>query len=58
MKAMGSLGGRLLNLIVPKTRASACLCWYNRCTLPDGTESTRECCKMGGHLYCEPCGGG
>jgi hypothetical protein len=55
---MGSLGGRLLNLIVPKTRASACLCWYNRCTLPDGTESTRECCKMGGHLYCEPCGGG
>jgi hypothetical protein len=48
---------RLLSLIVPKMRASACLCWYTNCTLPDGTKTVRECCKIGGRLYCEPCGG-
>jgi hypothetical protein len=56
VKRMGMLGDRVLGLIVPKTQAAACGCWIaGYCTLPDGTQVPRECCKIGGHLYCEHC---
>jgi len=51
VKALRTFGDRLLGRVVPKTQASACLCWYTNC--PGG--GVRECCKIGGHLYCEPC---
>jgi hypothetical protein len=50
-KSLGLLGDRLLGLIVPKTGASACRCWYTTC--PNGTP--RECCKVGGQGWCDPC---
>jgi hypothetical protein len=51
VKALGALDDRLLSLIVSKTRASACYCWYLSC----GNGSYRECCKIGGTLWCETC---
>jgi len=56
VRAFGMLSDRLLSLVVPKTEASACWCWTRNCRLPDGTPGTQECCKTGGHLWCEDCG--
>ncbi|WP_157240519.1 hypothetical protein [Catenuloplanes japonicus] len=50
-KILTGLGDRALGLIVPKARASACLCWWLEC--PNG--NPKECCKHGGHLYCDEC---
>ena len=46
---------RLLSLVVPKAEASACICWFRECTYPDGSTGQEECCKHGGHLYCDGC---
>ena len=55
--ALLSLGDRFLGLVVPRTTASACWCFTRNCVMTDGTPSIQECCKTGGRLYCEPCGG-
>jgi hypothetical protein len=52
VKMLGALGDRLLSLVVPKTEASACRCWLAG-ICPDGTG--RECCKIGGTLWCDTC---
>jgi hypothetical protein len=56
LKNLGTLGDRVLGMIVPKARAAACTCWYVSCP-PGSPMSQRECCKIGGHLYCESCDG-
>jgi hypothetical protein len=55
VKTLASLGDRLLGLIVPQMRAAACRCWMIDCELDDGTVVPRECCRIGAHLYCDPC---
>jgi hypothetical protein len=51
VKALGALGDRLVSLLVRKVDASACRCWYLPC--PNG--GVRECCKIGGTLWCDTC---
>jgi hypothetical protein len=52
VKRLEAFGDRLLGLIVPRSRASACGCWIvGQC--PDG--GVRECCRIGGELWCDTC---
>jgi hypothetical protein len=58
VRRLGALGDRVLGLIVPRTQAAACRCWYIECELPDGSVGTTECCRIGPHLHCDRCRAG
>jgi hypothetical protein len=50
---LNRIGDRLLRALVPKARASARVCWYQRC---GGPCLSRHCCAIGGDTQYADCG--